>query len=115
METRAHSPEAEVSRAMDAVLEAERAVDEAIRLATAAAEQQRREAAEVAQRILERAERRSVAIRQRIALLLQEEIARLHVEARLAADSYPHSSPSPDDLDRLARDTAAWLSTHEDQ
>jgi len=115
MEARGHSPEAEVSRAMEEVLQAERAAIEAAQSASASAEQQRREAAEAAQHILERAERRIISMRQKIAVHLQEEIARLHMEARLAVDSHPPEELSPVDIDRLASEAATWLSTDDGQ
>jgi len=113
MESRGHSPEAEVSRAMEEVLQAERATLEAAQTASASADKQRREAAEAAQRILERAERRITSMRQKINTILQEEIARLHMEARLAVDSHPPEEIRVRDIDRLAQEAAAWLSTDE--
>jgi len=106
-----HSPEAEVSRAMEQVLAVEKAVGEAIKAMEISAQAQRRAATEQAQRIIERAEQRLSAVHREINIQLQEEVARLQTEARLTLDNYPDLQPSQQELERLAFDAAQWLAT----
>lgn len=109
MDEQRQSPEAEVSRAMEQVLAAERAVGEAVKAATLSAEEQKRQATEAAQRILERANRRISNAHLKVQVQLREEIARLQAEASLTVDNYPEISPDEEQLERLARAAAQWL------
>lgn len=113
MDEQRQSPEAEVSRAMEQVLAAERAVGEAVEAATLSAEEKKRQATEAAQRILERADRRISSAHRRIQVVLREEIARLQAEASLTVDHYPELSPDEEQLARLARAAAQWLTADE--
>ena len=106
-----HSPEAEVSRAMEQVLAVEEAVGEAVKAMEISAQAQRRAATEQAQGIIERVEQRLSAVHRELNIQLQEEVARLQVEARLTLDNYPDLQPSHQELERLAFDAAQWLCT----
>jgi vacuolar-type H+-ATPase subunit H len=107
-----HSPEAEVSRAMEQVLAVERSVSSTIREAEDSALAQRRAATEQAQRIIERVEQRLTKIHRDIDFLLREEIARLQAEASLTVDHYPDLEPPEEELQRLAMEAAAWLTSN---
>ena len=106
-----HSPEAEVSRAMEQVLAVEKAVGEAVKAMEASARAQRRAATEQAQRIVERAEQRMSAVHRETNIQLREEVSRLQAEARLTLDNYPDLQPSQQELERLAFEAAQWLTT----
>lgn len=106
-----HSPEAEVSRAMEQVLTVEQAVGEAVKAMEASARTQRRAATEQAQRIIERAEQRLGAVHRAMNIQLREEVARLQAETRLTLDNYPDLQPTQQELERLASEAAQWLTT----
>jgi predicted phage-related endonuclease len=109
-----HSPEAEVSRAMERVLTVEKAVGEAIKSTEISAQAQRRAATEQAQRIIERVEQRLSAVHRELNIQLREEVARLQAESRLTLDNYPDLQPSPQELEQLASEAARWLTTDGD-
>ncbi len=103
------SPEAEVSRAMEKVLAVERSTSIAVRAAGESADTLRRAATEQAQRIILRAERRIITSHRNVDVQLREEIARIQAEASLTVDNYPDLQLSDEELDRLSREAAQWL------
>ncbi len=105
------SPEAEVSRAMEKVLAVERSTSIAVRAAGESADTLRRAATEQAQRIILRAERRIITSHRNVDVQLREEIARIQAEASLTVDNYPDLQLSDEELDRLSREAAQWLTS----
>lgn len=105
------SPEAEVSRAMEKVLTVERSTSSAVKAAGESADTVRRAATEQAQRIILRAERRIITSHRNVDIQLREEIARIQAEASLTVDNYPDLKLSDEELDKLSRETAQWLTS----
>jgi len=105
------SPEAEVSRAMEKVLAVERSTSSAVRAAEESADTLRRAATEQAQRIILRTERRIITCHRNVDVQLREEIARIQAEASLTVDNYPDLQLSDEQLDRLSREAAQWLTS----
>ncbi|MBT8443834.1 MAG: hypothetical protein KJO13_03760 [Gammaproteobacteria bacterium] len=103
-----------VSRAIDDVLAAERDLKTAVADATAAATAIRQQAREDGHRILARAEERIGAIHAKVAAATQAEVDRLRQSAR--ADAQDTSLPAVDSrqLQMLAAELAAWLTTDDD-
>ncbi len=105
------SPEAEVSRAMEKVLGVERSTSSAVRAAEESADTLRRAATEQAQRIILRTERRIITCHRNVDVQLREEIARIQAEASLTVDNYPDLQLGDEQLDRLSREAAQWLTS----
>lgn len=105
------SPEAEVSRAIDAVLAAERDAKSAVEAAAARAEDVRRETAADAHRILAAADRRIGGLHRKVADDLQRDIATLRREAADRDAAAPAEEREPEQLNRLAAAVAEWLTT----
>jgi vacuolar-type H+-ATPase subunit H len=112
-ETR-RQPEAEVSRAIDEVLAAEKSAGEAVDAAAAAAADRRHRATESAHRILARAEARIGAVHRKVTANLRAEIERLQREARDEAERAPRFDLDAGELDRLVAAAAEWLTTDGD-
>lgn len=107
-------PEAEVSRAIDEVLAAEKQLASAVQTAAHDADTIRREATVAAQRVLERANRRIGAIHRKVAADIHRQVTELQAASVASADEAPGIDLDSAQLDRLAERAAEWLTTDAD-
>ena len=113
-EQRSGSPEATVSRAIDAVLTAEKNAILAVKAAAEAAEDIRRQANEEAHRILKRADMRVGAVHRKTAADVRDRIANLG-EGVQEDGELPEYDLDDEQLQAIAVAAATWLTTDADE